>query len=184
MNSKYIIIIAIIIVIIIIIFCVLNSSASNCNERYNNYLTGIWSGDPDFLKQSNLKDLQIFIGPKEGPKENFKERQGYIIMTDMDENFIMNEPIEFKENKSSKKWNALSANRQKTKDKYITHFTTGTNNSTNNSTTNSNFPKNLKFGLSMCDGTLTIHDTDSNKLSAFLEKDLIGSAAAIEAYTN
>ena len=182
MKSNYIIFIAIIIIIIIIFICVLNNSASICNERYNNYLTGMWIGDPDFLKQSNLKDLQIFISPKEK-----KIRQGYIIMTDTNGKFIMNEPIEFKESNNSKKWSALKANKQKNKDKFISYYNvtnTNTNASTNASTsTNTNeFPKNLKFGLSMCDGTLTIHDADSNKLSALLEKDLISSAFAIEAY--
>ena len=180
MDSKYIIFIAIIIVIIIIIIAILNTSATSCNERYNNYLTGMWSGDPDFLKQSNLKDLQLFIAP---PEKNV--RQGYIIMTDQDGNFLMNEPIEFKENVTNlKKWNAFNANRKKTKDKFITHHSTDLESSnTDLSTKMTEFPKNLKFGLSMCDGTLTIYDADSNKLSAFLEKDLIGSAAAIEAYT-
>ena len=198
MKSNYIIFIAIIIIIIIIFICVLNNSASICNERYNNYLTGMWIGDPDFLKQSNLKDLQIFISPKEK-----KIRQGYIIMTDTNGKFIMNEPIEFKESNNSKKWSALKANKQKNKDKFISYYNVtntntnaststninastsiNTNDSTNtNASTNTNeFPKNLKFGLSMCDGTLTIHDADSNKLSALLEKDLISSAFAIEAY--
>ena len=34
----------------------------------------------------------------------------------------------------------------------------------------------------MCNGTLTIHNTDSNILYAFLEKDIISSATAIEEY--
>ena len=180
MNAKYIIIISIIIVIIIIIFYLLNNSASTCNERYNNYLTGMWTGDPDFLKQANLKDLQLFISPKE---KNM--RQGYVIMTDINGNFIMNEPIEFKDtNNQSKNWKALSANSQKNKDKFIIHYENASESDSKESDSKKSdkFPKNLKFGISMCDGTLTIHDTDSNKILAFLEKDFISSAVAIDTY--
>ena len=168
MKYKFYILIAIVIVILIIIFCLVKS-ANTCIEKYNNYLTGLWIGDPDFLLSAKLQDMQLFISPKEN-----KVRQGYIIITDINGDFILNQPIEFKELNSSK-WNAYNSNKKNKNDKFYTNYQTNII---------KDFPKNIKIGVSMCDGTLTIHNTDLNILYALLEKDLISSAAAITAYKN
>ena len=160
-------VIIVIIILIIIVIIMKSSNSSCCTEKYNIYLTGLWVGDPEFLSQANLKDLQIFIAPKEK-----KLRQGYIIMTDTNGNFILNQAIEFRNTSQS---SASKANKQKQKDKFNANYQT-------NIEDDSIFPKNIKLGVSMCDGTLSIHDTKSNKLYALLEKDLISSATAIEAY--
>ena len=137
MKSNIIFLI-ILVLVILIIFCFIMNSANTCTERYNNYLTGMWVGDPDFLKQSKLQDLQIFIAPSDNKNSDNKNsdnnnsdnknktdkmniktdnnkntntnnknkntntnnknlRQGYIIMTDLNGNFIINDPVEFKE---------------------------------------------------------------------------------------
>ena len=166
MKSKFYILIAIVVIILIIIFYLINL-ANNCTEKYNNYLTGLWIGDPDFLSHAKLRDMQLFIAPKEK-----KIRQGYIIITDINGEFILNQPIEFKELNYSK-WNAYNSNKKNKNDKFCINYQTNIT---------ADFPKNIKIGVSMCNGTLTIHNTDSNILYAFLEKDIISSATAIEEY--
>lgn len=48
------------------------------------YLAGIWSGDKEFLKKSELKDLQLFIAP-ERDSGNLK---AFLTMTDKDGDVI------------------------------------------------------------------------------------------------
>lgn len=169
-TTIYIIITVIIIIFLILIISIVNS-ANKCCVKYQNYLTGMWIGDPEFLKKSDLSDLQIFISPKENQKRN-----GYIIMLDKNKEFLLNQPIELEELSSShsQRWSAYGANKQVKNDLFNIEFIL-------NSEVENIFPKHLKFTLSMGGGVLSISDKNG-KLYSLLEKDLISSAAAINAY--
>ncbi len=53
----------------------------------NNYLTGFWVGEEEFLKTSNLKDFQLFIDIGK------KSRDGYILIIDINDNIVINQTI-------------------------------------------------------------------------------------------
>lgn len=166
----YIFIIAIIIIFLIIIISMVRS-ADNCCIKYQNYLTGMWIGDPEFLKKADLSDLQIFISPKEN-----KRRNGYIIMLDSTKEFILNQPIELEEYSSqhNQRWAAHSANKKNKNDLFNINFILNTQ-------VDDIFPKQLIFALSMTNGALSISDRNG-KIYSLLEKDLISSAVAINTY--
>jgi len=173
MKIIYIIVIIILLLLIIIIPTVQN--ANNCCIKYHNYLTGMWIGDPQFIKKSNLTDLQIFIGPKEK-----KKRNGYIIMLDQNNNFILNQAIELQELSSShnQRWSAHSANKKKIDDDFNIWLLIDNLKNV--------FPKKLKFSISMGNGILKIVGININgeeKTYALLTKDILASAEAIHAYS-
>jgi len=172
MSTALIIIIIIVIIFLIFIICMVRS-ANTCCVKYQNYLTGMWIGDPEFLKKSDLSDLQIFISPKEGQKRN-----GYIIMLDKNKEFILNQPIELNELSSShtQRWSAHSANKKNKNDLFNITFNLNTQ-------VDNIFPKQLIFTLSMLNGVLSIKD-NTEKIYALLTKDLITSASAIKEYEN
>jgi hypothetical protein len=138
-------------------------------RRYDNYLSGLWVGDPGFLRKSQLSDLQLFISPEEGGS-----RQGYLILTDLDGNFISNQAVEMRVKSSI--WAALRSSFKTTADAFVLpnvalEFDDGGE---------PPMPISLKLSLSMIDGSLTLYDDE--KVYAFMTKDMTASASAIEAY--
>jgi len=165
----YFFIIAIIIILLIMLITSIKSANKSC-DKYQNYLTGMWIGDPEFIKKSDLTDLQIFIGPKENTKRN-----GYIIMLDKNNEFILNDPIELQEitSKHSQRWSANTENKKIKDDNFTITFQLLTE-------INNVFPKKMNFNLSIANGVLSIQS--NGKVYALLTKDLIASAEAVASY--
>jgi hypothetical protein len=148
------------------------SANISCN-KYHYYLSGMWVGDPEFLKKSNLKDLQIFISPK-----NKIKRNGYIIMVNTNNDIILNQPIELQEVSSShnQRWAAYNMDKKINNDNFTINYLIL------NDIDTDLFPKNIILSVSIGNGTLVIKSSDNDHVYALCEKDLISSAAAIAAY--
>ena len=176
----------IVVAIILITFAVLGAAAV---RRYDNYLTGFWVGNPMFLEKAQLSDFQLFIAPREDGC-----RQGYLIITDADGEFISNQAIEINERGGAPWWAALRAAAQVKHDIYaarlleIEYDSEGDRDSEGGCDAEGGrgadeppMPNTLKMTLSILDGTLTL--VNDGKVYAFLEKDLASSTAAVEAYS-
>src|SRR5574340_1109423 len=83
--------IAVCVAVVVVLLLVLVYLGAAARRRYEAYLSGLWVGDPSFLEQAQLQDLQLFLAPCEGGR-----RQGYLIMTDLAGNFISNQAIELR----------------------------------------------------------------------------------------
>jgi len=131
----------------------------------------MWSGDPEYLKKSNLKDLQIFLSPK-----NKTKRNGYIIMVNTNNDIVLNQPIELQEMTSAhnQRWAAYNENKKIKNDNFNIDYLILSDINTDF------FPKNITMSISMINGSLVIKN--NNNIYALCEKDLISSAAAIAAY--
>lgn len=171
MRYKNLLIFAAIVIIFLIIIIFIVKSANNSCNKYHYYLSGMWSGDPEFLKKADLKDLQIFIAPK-----NKNKRNGYIIMIDANGDFILNQPIEMQELSSShsQRWAAYNMDKKIKNDNFNVDYLI-----TNDI---EDFPKNISITVSIGNGSLIIKN--NNTTYALCEKNLIASAAAIEAYSS
>ena len=146
-------------------------------RRYENYLGGYWIGDPGFLKKAQLKDMQLFIAPKEGGC-----RQGYLLMTDLDGNFISNQALEIRERSAAQRWwTAFTSAFRTERDAYSARCVEIEYDDAAE-VNEPPMPETVKMTLSVLDGTLTLYD--DSKVWAFLTKDLLASAAAIEAYAS
>lgn len=161
------VLIAVIIIAVLVILVVAGATAV---RRYEHYLTGLWVADPAFLHKARLRDLQVFIAPRAPPSGG---RQGYLIITDTDGEFISNQAIEIQEHPQW--WSALRAAYRVKVDAYSTPdlqiaYDDG----------DAPMPKSMRMTLSILEGTLTLYD--SKKIYAFMRKDLTASATAIEAY--
>ena len=165
----YFFIIAIIIILLILLITSINSANKSCS-KYQNYLTGMWIGDPEFIKKSDLTDLQIFIGPKENLKRN-----GYVIMMYKNNKFILISAIELKEitSQHTQRWSANAENKKIKDDNFNIEYQLLTD-------VNNVFPKKINLNLSMSNGVLSIQS--NGKIYALLIKDLIASAEAIASY--
>jgi hypothetical protein len=141
-------------------------------KRYENYLTGYWVGDPAFLARAHLRDLQLFIAPNEGGR-----RQGYLIITDENGDFVSNQAIEIRERPSWR--SALRASLRAERDAYTARrFEVEYDAAAEGD--EPPMPASMKMAISILDGTLTLYDEE--KVYAFMEKDLAVSAAALAAY--
>jgi hypothetical protein len=168
-------IIAVVIVVLILITLVIVGNLSV--SRYENYLSGLWVGDPGFLERAQLRDMQLFLGPREGGR-----RQGYLIMTDLSGSFISNQALEFREKSPAQRWwTALKSVFRASRDAYTARkveleyddVAAGAE---------PPMPEEMKMTVSMIEGTLTLFDGE--KVYALFEKDLVASAAANEAYSS
>ena len=170
---------AAIIILIIVVLAVYLGSASG--RRYEGYLSGLWVGDPGFLEKAQLRDLQLFLAPRE---HGSRGRQGYLIMTDLAGNFISNQAIELRVGAPVERWwTALKSVFRTSHDAYKARTVEIDYDSSAGamaSTEGPPMPERMKMTLSILDGTLTLYDDE--KVYAFLEKDLLASAAAVEAY--
>ena len=160
----------VLIAVIIAVLVILVVAGATAVRRYEHYLTGLWVADPAFLHKARLRDLQVFIAPRDPPSGG---RQGYLIITDTDGEFISNQAIEIQEHPQW--WSALRAAYRVKVDAYSTPdlqiaYDDG----------DAPMPKSMRMTLSILEGTLTLYD--SKKIYAFMRKDLTASATAIEAY--
>ena len=168
-----------VIAIFLIIIIYITKGATNSCNKYHYYLTGMWSGDPEFLKKSNLQDLKLFISPRERGVRNC-----YIIMVDINGGFILNEPISMKEISSShnQRWNSHSENKKIKNDSFNVEFALlGEEKKTFSSEVFNVFPNRFILSFSIMGGSLIIKNREG-KIYALFEKDLLSSAAAINAY--
>jgi hypothetical protein len=166
-------IIAVVIVVLILLTAILLGSLSM--SRYETYLSGLWVGDPGFLKRAGLRDLQLFLAPCEGGS-----RQGYLIMTDLNDNFVSNQAIEVRERSGAQRWwTALKSVFRTCGDAYTARCVEFEYDDAA-AGGEPPMPTQMKMALSMVDGTLTLYGED--RVYAFLEKDLAASAAALAAY--
>lgn len=53
-------------------------------KKNDSFLAGIWSGDKEFLKQSELKDLQLFIAPT----RDSGKLKAFLTMTDLNGDIV------------------------------------------------------------------------------------------------
>lgn len=169
-KKRKIIIVAIVIALVIVMIVILIGVMAM--RRYENYLSGYWVGDPGFMERAELKDMQLFIAPKEDGS-----RQGYLIMTDIHGNFVSNQAIEIKEGSTVQRWwTGLKSSFATKKDIYSAKRVS----IEYDDPSDSPMPTEMKMSVSILDGTLTLYDGE--KVWAFLGKDTLTSAAAIEAY--
>lgn len=134
--------------------------------RYEGYLSGHWIGNPAFVKRAGLTDLQLFLAP---PEDGC--RQGYLIMTNEDGDFIWNGALEV-DGASFPALGALRACGGQCRASEIAV--------TYDDEDEPPMPKNMSVTMSILDGSLTLFD--DKKIFAYLNKDLGASAAAVEAY--
>jgi hypothetical protein len=164
---------AVVVLVLVVIIALVGAAAV---RRYEHYLAGLWVGDPAFLKKAQLRDLQLFIAPREDGC-----RQGYLIITDENGEFVSNQAIEIRERSGgSRWWSALRSTFRAEKDAYTARCFEVEYDAVKEGD-EPPMPETMKMTLSILDGTLTLYDGE--KVYAFMEKDLAASAAAIEAYS-
>lgn len=159
--------------VIIVLIVVLAAAATLAAQRYGRYLTGLWVGNPVFLTKAELKDFQLFIAPRERGR-----RQGYLIITGSDGEFVSNQAVEIRERPRG--WSALCAAFRTERDAYVEPAFEIEYDSVVLSGESPPMPASMKMTLSILGGTLTLYDGE--KVYAFLEKDFDASAAATAAY--
>lgn len=133
--------------------------------RYDNYLTGLWAGNAEFLERARLGDMQLYLGPCEGGK-----RAGWLLMSNLDGEHVANQSLVFRARR--RPFSALAQGLKSSADACrgsveIEYEGSGP------------MPASMQLKLSQLDGTLVLYD--ETKVYALLEKDSNASAAAAAA---
>jgi hypothetical protein len=169
--------VACLIVLVILIIIAAVRAARIHAERY---LSGMWVGDPSFLEKADLRDMQLFIAPP----GSGRQRQGYLLMANTAGDIIWNGPIDIRS--SGRVANIGSAMRSAfrcKRDLYSGRFDIAyddPNDGAGAGAAPPPMPTQMRVAVSLEDGSLTLFDSDT--VYAFLHKDLVASAAAVESY--
>jgi len=149
-----------IVVVLIVLVVVAAPRVRDC-ERY---LTGFWSGDPAFLKESGLSEMFIYIAPREKADGRWR-RQGYLVMTDDEGKMISKQGLELSWASTMKRWSSVVKSHfsRRAQETYrVPHVDIVFDDE-------DIMPEQLSLGLNMTDGTLALHSDE--KLYAFFIKD-------------
>ena len=158
--------------VVLVLIAIIIAIAVVAARRYENYLSGLWVGDPAFLKEGQLRDFRIFLAPREEGC-----RQGYLIITADDGTFVANQAIEVRE--GALWWSSLRSTFRSENDQCKTRrFEVEYDGAEEGE--DPPMPELLKMSLSILEGTLTLYDGE--KIYAFMHKDPGASAAALAAY--
>jgi hypothetical protein len=140
----------VIVVLIIIIIIYL----SKRQQEQNKFIEGIWTGDAEFLKKSDLKQMILFISPN---NKNKIQSNASLIMTDKNGDTITNQVVNIKRSLFSNNCNV------KYEDESFTSI-----------------PTSVKMDVDINKGTMMLYD--NTKVYGFLIKNNEASIIANETY--
>ncbi|MDE2095936.1 MAG: hypothetical protein KGL39_01665 [Patescibacteria group bacterium] len=149
----------VVVVAIIVIAVTAGSERSRCGDA----LSGVWVGDPTFLKKADLADMQLYIAPDAG-----QTRDGYLIMTNAAGEFVANQAVDVEYSFGAFPLGAARLFNSALR-RTPTHGTLQISGGT------LPLPDEMRFALSSADSSLTLF---GEKLFAFLYKDPVATAAA------
>ena len=136
---------------------------------YDDFIGGYWIGDQEFLDKSGLNDLNMLIVRKK-KKEEPEEYEGYIVMTDSNDNIIISSGFDLDlENKTTISTLSLSKVHN-----FKGHFTF------DEKLSSLDGMSNFDLALSVIDGSLTI--SNNEKVYAYMVKDNASSRTSKLAY--
>lgn len=154
----------ILLVIILVVIIVVPTTT-----RGRNFLSGMWVGDPAFLRKAGLSDMQLYLSPAVGG-----ERQGYLVMADENKNLVANLAFDLTESGCGRRQSI--GNHMRARDKSCIDVAI---------TFDGDFsliPSDLTLVLCAADGSLSLKGGD--KLFGFLWKDHAASSAAALAFND
>lgn len=155
----------------VILIVILTIAAFAARRRFDYYLSGMWVGEPAFLKRAALGDYQLFI---DKPSASDRTRQGYLIIAGEDGKLISNQAIEIRMS-APLPWVALWGSRPFAARDAYTVSRADFEYDDADAGVDAPMPSRLKIALSAVDGTLTLYD--DSKVYAHLMKDHIASTA-------
>jgi hypothetical protein len=127
--------------------------------KYENFVEGTWVGGQDFLDSSNLRDFMLVIEPR----NTCGKSPGYLMIVDMNGDFISNQPITI--DISSSWTSGLKSVASYTNDAYtFCKF-----NIAGSDVSDTSIPNKTMATVSMINGFMCIKDTE--KIYAVLHKD-------------
>lgn len=158
------------VLLVLLIWAFAGSAAS---RRYQNYLGGVWVGDPSFLRTADASDFMLFVGPEEG-----SGRPGYIRIVDSSGEVVASQALTLRVSQGPGRWgpalrSALAGSRDALTFTASLEF--------DEVVPEAPIPGAVSLSVSLLEGTLAIFD--GQKVYAFLEKDLAASASALAEYS-
>lgn len=143
-------------------------------KKYSDFLSGMWVGDPTFLQKAGLRDMKLFISPRD---DYTGERQGYVIMANENGDIIANQAFDLTAHER-KPWAQNFQNHFAVRDKCLFDASF----SFDDATINKLIPSDLTISISMANGSLSL--SDDAKLYGFLYRDGAASHTAKAAWVD
>ncbi len=126
-------------------------------------LTGVWTADPDFLEQSGLSDMYMYV---EEPTGVFtKERQGYLVMVNDSDDFVSNQGFQMRYGRG---WLRFGTEPYRIGSVQFDFDQEGFGDSA--------MPSTMDVSLSPKNGSLVLHDSDKVYACLWRDNQLSGAA--------
>lgn len=163
-------IVAVIVLVIILVVAI----AIPTGRRYQDFLTGIWAGDPLFLASTGLSSLQIYLAPAEGGT-----RQGYLLMTNDAGEFIANSAFDL----SFDQGGVLQNLQAHFRPHHQYHFNATLEFDSKSAGELANvIPSDITVNVCPAEGTFSLRD--DKKIYAYCHKDALASMSAETAWAD
>lgn len=79
--------------VLAVLVLLLVALAAPRRRDHDAFLSGFWAGDPSFLEEAGLSQLDLFIAPP-SDKRGAEKRQGYLLMVDEKGEVLSNQRLE------------------------------------------------------------------------------------------
>jgi len=143
----------------------------SASHRHLGWACGVWAGDPSWMREAQVSDFVLFIGPRDPAGES----QGYLRIVGDDGAVVTSQALTLRARPPG--WaRALRAALARRPGSDTVAFRCALE----FDDAGSPIPDRVTFSLSPLDGTLAL--LDEKKVYAFLSKDLYSSSVALQAY--
>ena len=163
-------------VLVVVIIAITVALVSPRVRDCENFLTGVWVGDPAFLAKTGLSEMTLYISPRERAGGEWR-RQGYLTMIDAaGGEMVSNQSVELAWAGAPGRWvsafkSAVAASAGADYRVKAAEFTYSARDV---------MPAEMQVGVDVARGSLTLHTDEV--LHAFMYKDNEGSAFADETW--
>ena len=162
--------IALIIILVLIIIYIGLTIQANTTKFYEEFISGYWVGDQEFLDKSGLSELNMLIMHKKD--QDLNKFEGYVVMADDNSNIILSSGFDLHLEKPAQlgKSDFIVSSITKTKGHFIFDEQVPSIDDLNE----------FDIALSVVDGSLTI--SSGEKVYAYMAKDNMASRTSKLAY--
>ncbi len=160
--------------ILLVLVVIAAWSGRSASHRHLGWACGVWSGDPSWMREAQVSDFMLFIGPRDGSS---KENQGYLRIVGDDGAVVTSQAFTLRARPPGW-WRSLRAAVADRPGSDVVAIRGAFE--FDEADGPPPFPKQVTLSLSPMDGALAI--LDDKKVYAFLSKDIYASSISLQAY--
>ena len=165
--------------VLLVILVVVGWAGHSASCRHLGWVSGVWTGDPSWMREAQVSDFVLFVGPRGGSGSDEGESQGYLRIVGDDGAVVTSQAFSLRARAPGWVGSLRAAlARRPGADTVALRGALEFDDAGDGDTPP--IPSRITLALSPLDGTLAL--LDGAKVYAFLSKDAYASSVALRAY--